>query len=321
LKIVRLDDLLAEKLSTSLSLGFFDGVHLGHRNILQKTVQDARARGYESAVFTFLNHPLRLIAPNLEPQKITTFSEKQALMRELELDYFIWTDFDRDFSRISCDDFVRKILVNRMGVNNLFIGPNYRFGFNALGDPERLKSLGRELGFAVDVLPPLSIEGNMVSSTLIRQAIAQGNVRAASHLLGRPYEISGVLSAMKTVLHAGARHTPGLVRFPAEKVSPRPGTYRIIYGAGNALSEGIACVQGQGEGPDEEPGLVLYPLDLSIAPTEGKVTVRFADFISDLKEFVSGPEIPIFTKEDRKRVEILYRERRVKDPGERKVAQ
>ena len=206
-----------------LTLGNFDGIHLGHRTILQKVVKLAAGLKADSAVFTFREHPLKLLAPEKAPPLLSTLEEKLLLLRGLGIRLVICLPFDRRIADTGPREFVRDIICSFLAPRLIIVGHDYAFGKNRAGNTEFLKRCGEEYGFAVQVVPAIEGNGNIVSSTVIRQKISQGQVRAAAGLLGRPYCLRSVVVPGKQRGKQLGCRTANLA--PQPKLLPACGVY------------------------------------------------------------------------------------------------
>lgn len=175
-------------------VGVFDGVHLGHQAILRGVVADARAAG-TAAVFTFLNHPLTVLAPSRAPRLITPPPLKARILEEHGIALNIAVPFTPALAALSAETFVREVLAGQVGVRGIHVGDDFRFGRDREGTPEELVRLGVALGFMVTVVREVAVGGTPVHSTLIRELLHQGKLREAQTLLGRPYLILGTIQA------------------------------------------------------------------------------------------------------------------------------
>jgi riboflavin kinase/FMN adenylyltransferase len=171
--------------------GTFDGVHLGHRKILNQLVTKAREVGGESVLLTFSPHPRLILQPDVDLELLSSEKEKIALLEKTGLDHLIIHPFTKEFSRTQSLDFVREHLVNTIGVKHLVIGYDHHFGRNREGSFEHLKEFGPIYGFEVEEITALDIDQVNVSSTKIRNALGAGNVELANNYLGSNYSISG----------------------------------------------------------------------------------------------------------------------------------
>ena len=181
---------------TSIALGNFDGVHLGHQELIRQAVQNARKKTSQgtpekSAVFTFSNHPKNLIPGAKEVKNIIYNDEKQSLIESLGVDYYFDIEFTGDIMTMSPEDYVKQLLVDKFNAKDVFCGFNYRYGYKAQGDGELLRKLGAKYGFTLNQIPPVMVDGEVVSSTLIRQLIKSGDMDECDKYLGRNYSIGG----------------------------------------------------------------------------------------------------------------------------------
>ncbi|HEX2079307.1 MAG TPA: bifunctional riboflavin kinase/FAD synthetase [Longimicrobium sp.] len=176
-----------------VTVGTFDGVHLGHWEVLQEICRRARATGGRSILVTFHPHPLRVVRPEAAPPLLTTLSEKREVLAESGLEYVVFIPFTRTLQHYPARRFVDEILLGRIGMNELVIGYDHGFGRDREGSVDTLREIGREVGFAVDVVEAYHAEGGPVSSSRIRGLLGEGKVAEAARLLGRPYRLEGVV--------------------------------------------------------------------------------------------------------------------------------
>ncbi len=174
-----------------VALGNFDGVHVGHRQLIGSAVEKAREKGLASAVFTFSNHPKSLI-PGAKPVKNIVYQEeKEALIEALGVDYYFNFAFTKEIMTMPPETFVKTFLADKMNSKEIFCGFNYHFGYKGEGDTKLLRILGAKYGFHVNEVKAVSIDGDVVSSTLIRNMIMAGEMEECSKYLGRNYDIGG----------------------------------------------------------------------------------------------------------------------------------
>ncbi|MDE3137130.1 MAG: bifunctional riboflavin kinase/FAD synthetase [Acidobacteriota bacterium] len=173
------------------AIGNFDGVHRGHQQILARVVERARASGHPAVVATFDPHPSRILRQDSAPPLITTLEQKLALFDAAGLDAALVIPFTTEFARLTPGEFGAQILKDTLHVSAVFVGDNFRFGHRQEGDAPHLVGLGERLGFAVDIVPAVRLRGQMVSSTLVRRAVAEGFVDRAGRMLGRPFALTG----------------------------------------------------------------------------------------------------------------------------------
>jgi riboflavin kinase/FMN adenylyltransferase len=177
----------------SVALGVFDGVHLGHQAILETAVSRGRAGELPTLACTFDPHPLEILQPDRAPVPITTLAERLDLIAATGIEVTVVLTFSAELARIEPEAFVKDILVGRLRAREIVVGFNHRFGHKARGDSGLLERLGESLGFRVSVVPPLTVGGMPVSSTEVRAALQRGDLVATRALLGRPYDVGGIV--------------------------------------------------------------------------------------------------------------------------------
>jgi riboflavin kinase/FMN adenylyltransferase len=233
-----------------LTLGNFDGVHLGHQAIFKRVVDRAKETGGTSIAFTFEPHPLKVLAPERSPLLLNTFHAKMKLIESSGMQIVICADFTREFAEQHPEDFARQVLVEGLGVKEVFVGYDYAFGRGREGSIASLEAMGRTHGFSVGVVEAVQVNGAVVSSSLVRDVVSSGRVDEAPLYLGRFYGIDG------TVVHGENRgHQLG---FPtaniqtANELLPAFGVYAVRTLVGGRTIEGVASLGVRptfGEGP------------------------------------------------------------------------
>ncbi|MFC1867629.1 bifunctional riboflavin kinase/FAD synthetase [Thermodesulfobacteriota bacterium] len=196
-----------------LSIGNFDGVHKGHLILFDKVKEIASSINGQSVVMTFEPHPIKVVKPGNGPSLITPTDQKLKLISDAGIDVIICIPFTMQFASISAEDFVRDILVELIGVSEIVVGYDYTFGNSRRGDIDLLRNMGKESGFKVHVIEPIQLNHTLVSSTSIRKFIREGNLTEAKRLLGRDYQISGVVGK-------GAGRGGKIVGFPTANLTP-----------------------------------------------------------------------------------------------------
>jgi riboflavin kinase/FMN adenylyltransferase len=191
-KVVGVDALGPQPGGAAITVGTFDGVHLGHRALVARTIDEARSFGATSVLVTWDRHPLETLRPGTEPKVLTTPERKAELIEDTGIDTLVVLPFDHAFSKWSPERFVTDVLV-RLGARAVIVGDGWRFGHKAAGTTELLQKMGAEHGFQVQVLTLAAVEGESVSSTRVRSAIAQGDMISARTLLARPFDVDGIV--------------------------------------------------------------------------------------------------------------------------------
>lgn len=229
------DKILAASVVT---IGNFDGVHRGHAEIFAHLKQKSIDRGLPAVVVTFEPHPLKVLLPESAPSLITTFEQKVALIDESGIDYLVVVPFSKEFSQVSASDFVLKVLCAPLGMKHIIIGHDYAFGRGREGNFSTLESLGALHGFTLEDLPPIGEKGVVFSSSLVRSAVAAGDIDTVPLILGRYYQISG------TVVHG--REIGQALGFPTANIAtpnellPPDGVYAVMAEVDGRLVKG-AC--------------------------------------------------------------------------------
>ncbi|PWB79234.1 MAG: hypothetical protein C3F08_07185 [Candidatus Methylomirabilota bacterium] len=285
--IDRIEDLNGEYPFPVVAVGTFDGVHLGHREILDRVVRRARQAGGTAAVFTFARHPLEVVNPSKAPPLITPLAIKREIMTAVGIDLMIAVNFTSSLAATSPRDFVTRYLVDRLGARCVCVGYDFAFGQARAGSPELLKELGKTHQFEVDVIPAMRVDGHVVSSTHIRSLLVLGKLRQATRCLGRPYAITGVVES-------GAGRGRGL-GYPTANL---PATTDVI------VPDGVYVGQAW-----LRRGLRKALINVGRAPTFGGEARRVEIHLLEAEEELCGEPMTIFF------IERLRDERRFDDPS------
>lgn len=174
-----------------ITIGNFDGVHLGHQQLIKSTVTEARISGFSSVVLTFNRHPQDFINPGKRTKVITPLSTKMEAIKSLGVDVLTVVDFNHDFSMLSPEEFVREVTCKQLGARKIVVGPDFGFGKNRAGNVETLRQMGKKYGFTVMVVPFIKMGEIKVSSSRIRSLLWKGEAEAALLMLGRNYNVTG----------------------------------------------------------------------------------------------------------------------------------
>jgi riboflavin kinase/FMN adenylyltransferase len=273
----------------SLTIGNFDGVHLGHRELLRRTVARAREQGLLAVALTFAPHPIRYFTPKARFYEITTTEEKASRMEELGVDALVVESFTGEIGGMGPEEFARTVIHERMRARFVTVGYDFTFGRNRTGSPAMLSRIGRELGFAVDVVPPLLRGGGIVSSSRIRELLLAGRVREAEELLCRPFKVSG------PVIRGAARGRK--LGFPtanvqfAQELLPLPGVYVVDAEVGGRLRRGVANVGFNPTFGENSLGVEVHLLDFEGDLYGQEMAVFFRDRIRDERKFKTAEEL------------------------------
>lgn len=275
------------RLRATLTVGNFDGLHLGHRRILRGVVERARVTDTLATAVTFHPHPLRILRPAEAPPLLSTLAQRLAGLEALGLDAVLVLKFDHALSLLRPEEFVREILVEQLRLSAILVGENFRFGHKHAGDLRLLAQLGRELDFDVASVPPVLVRGAVVSSTAIRAAVAEGRVARAARLLGHAFVLGGTVRAGTG---QGARFVfPTLNLAPEQELLPAKGVYVTetwVEGAWHRSATNVGVRPTFDGGP---LSVESHLLDFSKRITAGRMEIRFWERLRAEIKF-SGPD-------------------------------
>lgn len=208
---------------SAITIGNFDGVHIGHQHLFRQVVEAAKARGLTPAVLTFDPHPARVVAPDRAPKLLTSIEERRGLMREQGMERVVVLPFTAEIAKLTPEQFIERVAVSVLDAKMIFVGDNFRFGHKQSGDTHALLELGRRYGFETQIVGAVKCRGRVVSSSLVREVIRAGKVALACRFLNRPYALAG---AVVPGHGAGARQTvPTLNLHTSAEVLPANGVY------------------------------------------------------------------------------------------------
>lgn len=284
-----------------LTLGNFDGVHLGHQAIFRKLIERAREHEGTSIVFTFVPHPLRVIAPERAPNLLTTYKDKIRLIEDCGIDVIICTHFTKEFANISAEDFAREVLCRTLRVREVFIGSNYHFGRGRKGSPEFLSEVGRKCGFSVTVIDEISIDGATISSSRIRTLVAKGKVDEAAKYLGRLYSVEGiVIEGAK--LGKSILNVPTANLLTANELLPKDGVYAVTVELDGKTYGGATNIGYNPTFQEKKFSFETHILDFKGSIVGKMLRVYFVKRIRDEQKFSGTDELAAQMKEDIARI-------------------
>jgi riboflavin kinase/FMN adenylyltransferase len=271
---------------SALTIGNFDGVHYGHRRILRRLREIAGANGWKPSVLTFDPHPTRVVAPDRAPALMTTPLRRAELMREEGIEQVLILPFTREIAGLSPEQFVRDLLVERLGARAVLVGDNFRFGHKAAGNVEVLAELGRRFGFLTEVVPSISWRGRTVSSSAIRDLVRTGRVNMAARLLQRAFALEGAVVAGRGV---GSKQTvPTLNLAPETDIIPASGVY-VTHTRDLGANRDWDSITNVGYRPtfgaSDQLSIETFLLDPFDGPAPQRIRVEFLHRIRDERQF------------------------------------
>ncbi|MFD0992644.1 bifunctional riboflavin kinase/FAD synthetase [Tenacibaculum geojense] len=269
---------------TYVTIGTFDGVHIGHQKIIQKLVSEAKANNKKSVLLTFFPHPRMVLQKDVNIELINTIEERTALLAKTGLDYLIIHPFSKEFSRLTALDFVRDVLVNKLNTSKLIIGYDHHFGKNREGNIEQLTEYSQLYDFSVEEIPAQDIDNVAVSSTKIRRALAGGALKTANNYLGYPFSLKGTV--------VNGKQLGGKIGFPTANIDVEE-SYKLIP------KTGVYVVQSKIEGI-----LVYGMMNIGNRPTVNgdhqTIEVHFFHFNADLYHQTLNIELLYFLRDEQK---------------------
>jgi len=291
--IENLDTIIEPFKNAVITIGNFDGVHLGHQALFSQVTKKASALDGTSVAMTFEPHPIRLLKQNGLPPLITLYEQKVELISRTGIDVLICVPFTLEFASISALEFVEDLLVKQIGTKAIIVGQDYTFGKNREGNLDLLKNYGKRLGFeviTVDWIRTRDTQGKRTSSTRIRVLVMEGRVAEARKLLGRYYQIRGTVAAGR---NRGAR----LLGFPTaniilqDELCPKTGVYAVTVEVMNQKYKGVANIGYSPTFDDHVFTVEVFILNFEENIYEQKIRVNFIERIRDEARFSNLPEL------------------------------
>ncbi len=310
MKVLRRESAFSSSSRPVITLGNFDGIHLGHQKILKSVVSRARALGAPALAYTFDPHPLKVVAPGRCPPLILSVEDKTALMEEAGMDYLVLAGFTPARAAMPPEDFAKKIIAGALGAREVFVGENFSFGHAKSGNVERLRELGRGLGFAVKAVPTCRRGGSVVSSSRIRALISSGRVKDAAALLGRPHFIRGSVVRGRAMGRKLGFPTANVE--PSSELIPGSGVYAAMASLNGRRRRAMVNIGTRPTFNGRHMTIEVHILDFCDNVYGREIKVEFIERLRDEKTFSQREALVRQMELDRLRAEkILSR----KDPS------
>ena len=286
MKIIREFENYTENTPKVLSLGMFDGVHFGHISIINLLKSVAQENNLETAILTFWPHPRKVFNPNDEIKLLNTLNEKLNLLENANLDVVFLKSFDENFRNLTGEEFIRQILVQKLNVKHIIIGHDHVFGKNKSGNFELLQKLSKELDFVVQQLDAVKEGEFNISSTKIRNCLANGNIIGANKMLGYHYSVSGkVIDGKKLGRTIG--YPTANIEVDELKLLPKKGAYIVEVYVKNKFYKGMLSIGTNPTVNGEKLTVEVYILDFNKDIYGEEITVKFRDFLHEEIKFES----------------------------------
>jgi riboflavin kinase/FMN adenylyltransferase len=287
MKVVTGTDIYGKIIPASLvTIGNFDGVHRGHAEIFAHLKRKSISGDLPSVVVTFEPHPLKLLAPGSAPALLTTCRQKTALIEKAGIDWLIVVPFTREFSRLSAHDFVLKVLCTSLGMRHIIIGHDYAFGRERKGNFKTLETLGAQHGFTLEDLPPIGEAGVIFSSSLARSAVSDGDMVAASRILGRNYALSGTVVHGRNIGHNLGFPTANIAT--ANELLPPDGVYAVMATVDDIRIKGACSIGSNPTFGGEIRTVEVFLLDFSGDVYGCDIAVEFVQKLRPVMKFTDA---------------------------------
>jgi riboflavin kinase / FMN adenylyltransferase len=270
-----------------LTIGNFDGLHLGHQKILRAVVEKARAQLAVAAVITFDPHPLKVLRPAQAPPLVCTLAQRLDGFAALGIEAALILRFDAALAALSPEEFVRRFLAGELHAQAVLVGSNFRFGHKQAGNAATLQQMGTRLGFAVEIIEPVVSSGEIVSSTAVRSAVSEGRVADATRLLGRPFALTGEIRRGEG--RGSAMVFPTLNLAPEQELLPKIGVYATETLARGHLFRSATNVGYRPTFDGAHLSVESHLFGFAERLTKGRLEVRFRKRLRDELKF-SGPD-------------------------------
>ncbi len=284
---------------TVTTIGTFDGVHLGHRKILERLTNNAKKTGLKSTVLTFFPHPRMVLQKDVDIKLLNTLEEKTQILETLGLDYLIVHPFTKEFSRLSATDFVNDILVNGLKTKKIIIGYDHRFGRNRNANIQDLIAFGKTLDFEVEEIPAQEVDDISVSSTKIRKALLEGDITTANNYLSYAYMLTGTVKKGKGMGRDFGFPTANLHIAETYKLIPKTGAYVVSSTLNGKTYFGMMNIGYNPTVDGTEKSIEVNFFDFEGNLYDQKIQVSLLHRIRDEQKFSSIEELKAQLKKDK----------------------
>ncbi|WP_395043499.1 bifunctional riboflavin kinase/FAD synthetase [Flavobacterium sp.] len=283
-----------------VTIGTFDGVHVGHKHILEKLILNAKEHKCESLVLTFFPHPKMVLQESSSVKLLNTMDEKNYLLEKIGVDNLVIHPFDKDFSRLTAEEFVKNILVDKFNIQKIIIGYDHRFGRNRTANINDLIHFGKKYNFEVEEISAQEVNDIAVSSTKIRNAILDGNIALANNYLGYNYFFNGKVVKGKQLGRTIGFPTANIHIEEDYKLIPKNGVYIVNCLVKNISINGIMNIGSRPTVAGKGITIEVYLLDFEIDIYDQNITVNILNYVRDEEKFNSLEDLKIQLELDKK---------------------
>ena len=284
---------------TVVTLGTFDGVHFGHKSILNKLIESTTNSDEESLVLTFFSHPRMILEQDSDIKLLNTIEEKAQLLKELGIHNLVIQKFDNSFSQLLPEDFVKQVLVDIFNVKKIIIGYDHRFGKNRAADINDLIAFGKKYNFEVEQISAEEIDNVSISSTKIRTALQSGNIKLANEYLGYPYFINGKVVKGKQLGRTIGYPTANIVVSDKYKLIPAIGVYAAYAIINDVKYYGMLNIGTNPTIGDNPLTIEMNIFDFNEDIYEQEIEIGFIDKIRNQQKFNSLDELKLALSKDK----------------------
>ena len=288
------------KENTAITIGTFDGVHIGHKQILKRLINNAKKTGSKATVLTFFPHPRMVLQSDADIKLLNTLSEKEQILEEMGLDYLVVHPFTKEFSRLSAMEFVRDLLVNKLKAKSVVIGYDHRFGRNRNANIKDLIGFGNTFDFKVEEIPAQEIDEVSVSSTKIRNALHQGDIATANAYLGYPYMLTGKVVRGKGLGKELGFPTANIKVAESYKLIPQNGVYLVRCTLDGSVVNGMMNIGYNPTVDGTQKNIEVHLLHVNQDLYDRQLQVRFFKKIRDEIKFDSLEALKAQLEKDKK---------------------
>lgn len=290
---------------TLLTIGVFDGVHLGHRKLINRLISQAMDRDLLSGVVTFHRHPRRVLAHQSTLTRLITLDERKRLLEDMGVDLVVPLTFTREFAQLTAREFVT-FLMEHLRMKGMIIGPDFALGRGREGDFQKLKKLGKELGFTVESVGPLTLEGSIVSSTAIRKALEKGDMETTSKFLGRHFRLKGLVG--------GGKERGQVLGFPTaniivdqDQALPVNGVYATLSYIGDKIYRSVTNIGVRPTFDEEGRTVEVFIMDFSGDIYGQELTIELIHRLRGEVKFAGPDDLAAQINKDVEQAKILLK--------------